>query len=329
MEEKPWSDLHSDLTSMISDQLGLIDLLSFRGVCNYWRSSCSNSSAEIESSVPKPWFMLYGESARCSLLTNDNRIFRIEIPEMAEAKCLASFVGWFLLYCKNRKSLSFFCPFSRAKIEIPQCPLISEQSESAESDIFAAFSSYPTDPDCVVAVVKRKNYAKLKLCLLRRGESEWSFHRHLWPDFGKIKSIALHERAFHFLDEFNKLVAFEYDTMKWMNYEIKPRSPKGSKSTGNKTLDYWVDKSWIHKEPFSSNSDKMKKLLGIEDPCCSISVCGTMVLKGGVNDRVISHEFLDDYDEDHIDDDESKPRRELKGVWFQPRFHQISQDQRW
>ncbi|XP_054795889.1 F-box protein At4g00893-like [Prosopis cineraria] len=323
-EKKNWSDLHSDLASTISEQLGLIDLLSFRGVCHYWRSSSSHASAEIESSIPKPWFLLYGEAAQCSLLTNNDRIYKIEIPEMAESTCLASFVGWLLLYCKNDDSLFFFCPFSRARIEIPRCPLTSEQSESESDHLFAAFSSYPTNPDCTVVAIKRKDKETLKLCRLRRGESEWTFHEHICPIafLDRIKSSALYKRAFHFLAESSRvLVSFEYDTMKWLNYMLSPtRNPKID--TAEK-LDYWVDKNWAKKESFSSMSDKMKNLLGIEDPC-SISICGAMILRGDANDRVIPHEVLED---DQYK--ESMLRRELKGVWLQPRFHQISQDQRW
>ncbi|KAI9079049.1 hypothetical protein K1719_039001 [Acacia pycnantha] len=180
MEERPWADLQFDLLSIISNRLGLIDLLSFRAVCNYWRSASSQASAEIESSKAQLWFLLYGETVECCLLTYPGR-YRIQIPEMVESTCLASLVGWLLLYRKNSNSLFFFCPFSRAKIEIPQCPLIVEQSQSgSDSDLYAAFSYYPTDPDCtLVVVIKRKNDAKMKLCMLHRGESEWTFHEHI------------------------------------------------------------------------------------------------------------------------------------------------------
>ncbi|KAI9079043.1 hypothetical protein K1719_032557 [Acacia pycnantha] len=322
MEKSQWSDLHFDFISTITNQLGLIDLLSFRGVCNYWRSAASSSkaSAEIESLVPQPWFLLYGETTQCSILTGDHRMYRIEIPEMAESTCLQSFVGWLLLYCKNNKSLAFFCPFSRAKIEIPQCPLISEQSES---DLYAAFSSYPTDLDCTVVVLKHdKDVKKMKLCMLRRGESEWTFHEHNINGTrfaGKIKSVAIYERAFHFLDEDSTaLEEFNYDTMIWIDYNIVP---SGS-STSAKELNY-LALDWINSDSFSSKRNEMKQLLGIDR--CSISICGAMVLQGNANHHLRSHEFVEE------DEGESnKPCRELKGVWLQPRFHQISEDQqRW
>ncbi|KAI9079041.1 hypothetical protein K1719_032528 [Acacia pycnantha] len=323
MEKSQWSDLHFDLISTITNQLGLIDLLSFRGVCNYWRSAASSSkaSAEIESLVPRPWFLLYGETAECSILTSNHKMYRIEIPEMAESTCLQSFVGWLLLYCKNSKSLAFFCPFSRVKIEIPQCPLISEQSES---DLYAAFSSYPTDSNCTVVVIKHdKDEEKMNLCMLHRGESEWTFHDHNIDGVkfaGKIKSVAIYERAFHFLDEDSTaLVAFEYCTMTWKDYNIVPRGT----STRTKKLNYYLELDWINRDSFSSKRSEMKQLLGIDR--CSISICGAVVLRGDDNHHVRSYEFLED------DEGESnEPCRKLKGVWLQPRFHQISEDQqRW
>ncbi|KAK4259645.1 hypothetical protein QN277_005955 [Acacia crassicarpa] len=321
MEKSQWSDLHWDLILIITNQLGLIDLLSFRGVCNYWRSAASSlkASAEIESLEPRPWFLLYGETAQCSLLTGDHRMYRIEIPELAESTCLQSFVGWLLLYGKNSKSLAFFCPFSGVKIEIPPCPLISEQSES---DLYAAFSSYPTDLDCTVVVVKHnKDLKKMNLCMLRRGESEWTFHEHNIDRIrfaGKIKSIAIYQRAFHFLDEDSTLVEFKYDTMRWINYNIVA---SGS-STSAKKLNY-LALEWINRDSFSSKRNEMKQLLGIDR--CSISICGAMILQGDANHHLRSYEFVEEDEEES-----NKPRRELKGVWLQPRFHQISEDQqRW
>ncbi|KAI9079047.1 hypothetical protein K1719_038999 [Acacia pycnantha] len=303
MEERPWADLQIDLLSIISNRLGLIDLLSFRAVCNYWRSASSQASAELESSQAQLWFLLYGETVQCCLLTYAGR-YRIEIPEMVESTCLASFLGWLLLYRKNSNSLFFFCPFSRAKIEIPQCPLILEQSES---DLYAAFSYYPTDPDCtLVVVIKRKNDARMKLCMLHRGESEWTFHQHIASDLfvGKISSVALQERAFHFWDEYSeRVVAFKYDTMTWVNYFIIHREQETVTAI---TLDYWV-KAEANEEIFSSKRVEMKQLLGIDHhDLCSISICGAT---GDANHYGTSHEFLEE-EEDGDDEEESKkPRR--------------------
>ncbi|KAK4259643.1 hypothetical protein QN277_005953 [Acacia crassicarpa] len=322
MEERPWADLQFDLLSIISNQLGLIDLLSFRAVCNHWRSASSQASAEIESSKAQLWFLLYGETAQCCFLTYAGR-YRIEIPEMFESTCLASFVGWLLLYRKNSNSLFFFCPFSRAKIEIPPCPLILEQSQS-ESDLYAAFSYYPTDPDCtLVVVIKRKNDAKMKLCMLHRGEYEWTFHEHIASDqfVGQISSVAFQERAFHFWDEYSeRVVVFQYDTMTWVNYFVIHGEQQ--EIAASITLDYRV-KAEANEEIFSSKRVEMKQLLGIDHhDLCSISICGAT---SDAKHHGTSHEFLEEEE-----DIANKPRREFKGVWLQPRFYQISEDQqRW
>ncbi|KAI9079051.1 hypothetical protein K1719_032538 [Acacia pycnantha] len=213
----------------------------------------------------------------------------------------------------------------RAKIEIPQCPLILEQSQlGSESDLYASFSYYPTDPDCtVVVVIKCENDAKMKLCMLHRGESEWTSHEHIASDqfAGRISSVTLQERAFHFWDEyFERVVTFQYDTMTWVNFYIITIPP----------LAYWVQAE-ANGEIFSSKSFEMQQLkqliLGIDNhDLCSISIC---VATGNANYHGTSHEFLEEVSSDD-EEKSNKPRRELKGVGFQPRFYQISEDQqRW
>ena len=55
---KQWCDLPYQLLSRIADGLGLIDLLSFRAVCNDWRSASSEASAKVESMQRDPWFLI-------------------------------------------------------------------------------------------------------------------------------------------------------------------------------------------------------------------------------------------------------------------------------
>lgn len=58
---RPWADLPPELLSIIAEKLGLIELLSFRGVCKAWRISSSTASAETESANNlEPSFLAYG-----------------------------------------------------------------------------------------------------------------------------------------------------------------------------------------------------------------------------------------------------------------------------
>ncbi|KAJ7972878.1 F-box protein family [Quillaja saponaria] len=162
---RSWSDLPPELLSKIADSLGLIELVSFRGVCKDWNSASSIASAQVESLSDEPWFLMYGENSECVLLSNLGTKYIMDIPEMDGATCLASYQGWLLVF--NKGSMFFFCPFSRAKIDLPMFPY------KELSDHFAAFSSPPTSKDCIVTVTSRCSELELELNLLRCGENEW------------------------------------------------------------------------------------------------------------------------------------------------------------
>lgn len=143
----PWVDLPPGLLSPIANSLGIIDLLSVRGVCKDWRLAPSTASAEIEY-VPttEPWFILYGETEICTLYTpNVKKIYSINFPELKNSTCLASNQGWLLLFQEG--SIFFFCPFSRARIDLPRFP------HQEMSDHVAAFSCPPTSLECIVSVM--------------------------------------------------------------------------------------------------------------------------------------------------------------------------------
>ncbi|KAK9281501.1 hypothetical protein L1049_004404 [Liquidambar formosana] len=167
---RDWSDIPSDILSSIGDRLGLIELLSFRSACKDWRSSSSSASACIESFPNhKPWFLLYGENSQCLLYNQSNERYTMDIPELqGGATCIASKHGWLLLFQEGM--IFFFCPFSRAKIGLPQFPC------SELSDHVAAFSSPPTSEDCIVSVIHRIDDHKLEVNVIHRGDNTWTNH---------------------------------------------------------------------------------------------------------------------------------------------------------
>ncbi|KAL4330621.1 hypothetical protein AHAS_Ahas13G0418400 [Arachis hypogaea] len=110
------SDLPQDLLSLVADELGLIDLLSFRAVCRNWRSASTWSTAVVESMHGHPWLLIYGEySPICILQSRDKGIiYKLRFEELEGAICMASHEGWLLLFKKG--FMFFFCPFSRTRI---------------------------------------------------------------------------------------------------------------------------------------------------------------------------------------------------------------------
>jgi hypothetical protein len=103
-----WSSIPYDLLSNIANRLELIDFTSFHHVCKDWRSA-TEPLVDAKFSGCDPWFLLYGEEGpRCSMLNKDDKVYTIEIPELAGSTCLASYDGWLLLF--HDDSLFFFLP---------------------------------------------------------------------------------------------------------------------------------------------------------------------------------------------------------------------------
>ncbi|XP_059625359.1 F-box/kelch-repeat protein At1g57790-like [Cornus florida] len=295
------SDLPPELVSAIADRLGLIELLGFRGTCKEWHSASSTASAQIESSPNhNPWFLLYGENSECVLYNeSDKKKYTISIPELDGATCLASDEGWLLLFKKG--SIFFFCPFSGAKIDLPQFP------HSELSNHVAAFSSPPTSHECIVSVINRRDKLKLELNVVHRGDNTWTKHEQNDPlDYSdNVTCATYHEGHFYYLDNKDGLLTFSVSDKTWMLYRI---IEDDSDSNADR-LHFGFRRSYFGKTD-------VKKGLELEDNV-SISTCGT---------RSSNRLFINN---ESVKASKEPESRHLKGIWIQPRFHQIPPNQSW
>ncbi|XWS31653.1 hypothetical protein CRYUN_Cryun23aG0094900 [Craigia yunnanensis] len=299
MAARDWTDLPSELLPLIADRLGLIELLCFRGVCKDWNSASSTASAEIEA-LPnhEPWFLLYGEyNSQCTLVTESGRKYSITIPELDGATCLASSQGWLLLFREG--SMFFFCPFSRAKIDLP-----GQFPHMVISGHVAIFSSPPTSQECAVCIISKRNETELELYVIHRGAITWTKHE-LEASPNKIECAAYHYGFFYFFDNKDWVVCFS----------IENRSLRLAKVHYVESAEKYLPLR------FSSNYEinKMKKRLGLGQGF-PLSTCGTTVSCHSA-DMMVPYENTGNAKE--------PGRYRLKGVWFQPRFHQINQKQSW
>lgn len=313
--EDDWSNLPRDLLSNIADDLGLMELMNLRGVCKDWRNvSSENLLNQVESFGCDPWFLLYdGEGSKCSLLlSNHDKICTATIPELEGATCLASHEGWLLVF--RGGSMFFFCPFSMAKIELPNCPF------TELSGHVAAFSAPPTSQDCNVVVIRRGDDGELELHLLSRGHDTWAKHNRNFrvEQFSTIAAAIFIQGVFHFRDDKQGLVTFDAaaETEKWTIYRIiRPTEPV----TTATTLNYSLRTGKLESIDFSK--------LGLDRKRVSISACGTLYSDysdNGVVEKVIPDESI----EANISSIGSESPH-FKGVWIMPRYHTPSMDHRW
>ncbi|KAF1882057.1 hypothetical protein Lal_00038700 [Lupinus albus] len=297
-----WSTLPHDLLSQIIDRLGLIEFLSFHGVCKDWRMASTKSSPEEYSR--DLWFLTYGEGSNCSLLSsNQDKLYNIDLPELDGATCLASYKGWLLLFWNG--SLFFFNPFSRAKIDVPNCPI------TELSDHVAAFSCVPTSQNCIIAVITRTSDEELELHMLSKGSKQWSKCNFSCdkPNLNTINGAMFHNGEFNFLDRFDGLVTFDACKSKgWNSYRLV----KNDRSVKN-VLDYYIQRDlFLAKD--------IKRKMELEDDV-SITTCGTFYLRGKHN-ILVPGEIIEA-------EEGSESSNNLKGVWIQPRYFHIDPNQSW
>ncbi|KAH7837149.1 hypothetical protein Vadar_010210 [Vaccinium darrowii] len=306
VETRPWSDLPQELLSPVANRLGIIELLGFRDTCKDWRSASSTASAEIESSRHrKPWFLLYAEgNQECKLNNVSEKIrYSINIPELEESACLASIHGWLLLF--NKGAIFFFCPLTRAKMELPDFPYLEI------SDHVATFSAPPTSKKCIVCVISRKSELKVELNFLKRGELKWEKVDYACTreSVNIVSGATFHEECFYFLDKENKLLTYSFGNKKWGLYRIVE-----SKASDIDQLPFDCKKQHL-----KSNGILKDWLNLVED--ASISTCGTLVETNYGVALVYNESIEASKEEGEI--------RKLKGIWIHPRFHQVPPNQNW
>ncbi|KAL5860350.1 hypothetical protein ACOSQ3_001658 [Xanthoceras sorbifolium] len=298
-----WADLPPDLIESISNRLGLIDLLSFRGVCQNWNLASFTSSAEIEStSCCEPWFLLYGENSQCSLLSGNDKKYKINILELNGATCIASKEGWLLVHREG--SLFFFCPFSRAKIELPQFPY------SELKDHVAAFSSAPTCKDCIVCVVCQNDEMDVLLYTLSHGAVAWTMHKytHTRTCFKSVKAATYVDKTFYFLDDTNQVIKFSpEEDVKWARRQIVDHH-----SECREFLPFFIKRSCFEEKSIIEK-------LGLKNDVW-ITSCGTIVPTG---------KYPKLFFNESINKTQESESCCHKGVWLTPRFYQISPVLRW
>nr|XP_015902333.2 uncharacterized protein LOC107435281 [Ziziphus jujuba var. spinosa] len=193
-------DLPNEMLSAIAKCLGYCDVLSFRLVCKRFLRASNSATAEIES-TREPLFLLY-PGFECYMISKTGLWYPWPIPQLhglVGAKCLASSMGWLLVFQAVTGSMFFIQPFCNydSTVRIPKFP-----HTRVSRHCCAAFSSPPLSGDCIVVVVNRlildDNF--LDLQVVRHGCAYWTGYRIQCPRtyLVNIKGSAYHDGIFYF-----------------------------------------------------------------------------------------------------------------------------------
>lgn len=227
--------------------------------------------------------------------------YLINIPELEGANCLASDLGWLLLSRGNQ--LFFFCPFTRAKIELPEFP----QADLA--DHVAAFTCFPTSQECVVTVFNRCNDNEVEVHMIQHGYNTWNRYVKACyrSDFNQLTGATYcnEEEEFYYLDNNNQVLNFSPKELTFKKYRILESGSNSSAAV----MPFGISNAYL------SHLDR--KLLDINENA-GISSCGTMIRRTYGHETLIQNENM-----------EGTSDKSHKAIWIHPRFHQIPSGQGW
>lgn len=331
MAKKRWSNVPQELLSRVADLLDLADLVRFRAVCKDFLSAASTRTATAEVGSELPWFLVYGES-RCSMLscykTHTNNF---SIKELEEATVLASIEGWLLVF--KQGSMFFLCPFSRARIGLPNFP------HSKLTNHVAAVSCPPSSRDCIVAIINHCDNDCTELHVISRLSWCWTTNkihcRWLWID--TIKTATYVRGNFYFLGdkEDGGLVQCIVYRPYWNSVEngrlrvVDPYLTPEDRQLQESKAPFGILKGLIEREsPYCPIVvTEFVRSLGVKELLCfnddvSMSTCGTLF-----NRMLIFSENIEATP--NIQGVKGVWSHRVRGVWVHPRFHQISANYSW
>ncbi|KAG9457574.1 hypothetical protein H6P81_002082 [Aristolochia fimbriata] len=218
-EQRPWSDLCTDVLLRILTFLPFVlDQLSFRGVCTFWRAAARQAPAAGEDQPQleqRPWLLFTaggdGENeekqkkVRLLLDPKTRRTYRMEQywPErvVEGAVCVASRHGWLLYHSPPQSRLFFFNPFSGATIDLPYIESISP----------ASFDGHPTDDECVVIGIYQTHPHEIIICYCGRGDAYWTLARcRTFWSWGPFTHAVSCNHLFCFMDPCGRLFVFNF-----------------------------------------------------------------------------------------------------------------------
>ncbi|KAL4562751.1 hypothetical protein LXL04_026781 [Taraxacum kok-saghyz] len=120
-----WSDLNHHLVYIIMMQLGVIDYLSFSGVCKSWRSLAnSNKKKFMATKPPMTLHVNWRAHAKlCYLEDFEGRKFKTFLPPFAGGTCVGLTCGYLIFFVRAHREFRLVNPITRHQLHFPGFPL--------------------------------------------------------------------------------------------------------------------------------------------------------------------------------------------------------------
>ncbi|XP_042521061.1 F-box/kelch-repeat protein At1g57790-like [Macadamia integrifolia] len=162
-EQRPWSDLPTELLMLVESSLSLEDSIRFSCVCKNWHSL--HRSHRVVNQSPLLLFPQLDDGL-CEFFDPSQRksYFR-HIPELVNAVICCSKDGWLLL--SKIDGISLLNPLTKSKIDLPYFdPYQFDELE-------VTLSCGPTSPGCMVFAIGDTN-PDVSISIWHYGDAQWT-----------------------------------------------------------------------------------------------------------------------------------------------------------
>ena len=164
---RPWSDLPYELLCLVPSHPLAGDFVTFHAICKSWRWSTSLIQRKVSLSIDSPHFLY-----PCLMSVDYHKCrfyhptylgaYLANVLELLGARICFSKYGWLLL-TRNNRSIFFFNPFTKVKVELPSIC-------SPYKVLSMCFSSPPISSDYFVLVI----YVGDEFGIIKCREKSWT-----------------------------------------------------------------------------------------------------------------------------------------------------------
>ncbi|CAH1429137.1 unnamed protein product [Lactuca virosa] len=122
----PWSDLNHVVLFLIMMKFGVIDFISFSGVCKSWRSLALDNKSRFMASRPPMSMSIsnraYEKECYCILEDFEERKFKTLLPHSVGRICVGLTCGYLVLFGRETRDFWLVNPITRQELHFPDVP---------------------------------------------------------------------------------------------------------------------------------------------------------------------------------------------------------------
>ncbi|KAL4585847.1 hypothetical protein LXL04_010473 [Taraxacum kok-saghyz] len=170
----PWSDFNRDVLNLVMMELGVVDFVSFSGVCKSWRSlALANKIRFMACKPPMELYFITEWSNKTdvySLVDFKGRRFKILLPESGGRRCVGLTCGYLVFLVTKSCDILLMNPITRHVIGFPPVPCNNFYPSSPTRIGVTVILVFSQSTFTWVLVVLRRHTTKIWFSIAGKGE---------------------------------------------------------------------------------------------------------------------------------------------------------------